>query len=257
MSPATPYKTDIDAIIVHYQKQASIWNTWLLIKKDFSGPGPELDLLLVIALLKWKMLPPLAPLESDPSNPPGVQVDLVVEGAWCHRHCGSEERRVPGLHACGGRWGAGLDHFISVGKVHWGMSTRCLVRCGAENCCVPNDCTVSIALRNASFPRTHTDIYLPTLPFFLKGTSPLQLCRWQLALALLHTHRAPNVAFLFLLPPFPLPKLLFHAMVPANFSIGCFAFTWSLLLYADNSSSNLKKNESQKNGMVLFIVPIQ
>lgn len=148
------------------------------------------------------MLPLLARLESDPLHPQDIQLDLVVEGSSCDRHCSSEERKVLGLYACGG-----LDHLLSVGKIRWDVSTRCLVQCGSENCCVasglPNDCTVSIALRNASFPWMPTFIYLPTLPLFLKGTSPLQLCGWQLALALLHIHPASNVAFLSFCSPFP------------------------------------------------------
>lgn len=143
------------------------------------------------------------------------------------------QRKVPGFYACGRRWGAGLGHFLSLGKIHWDVSTKCLVRCGAENCCVgselPNDCTMNTALRNASFPWMHTFTYLPTLPLFLKDTSPLQLCRWQLSTLLCCTHTQPQMWHLCLsAPPLPLPKLPFHATVPANFSMGRSAFTCRL-----------------------------
>lgn len=78
------------------------------LRKIMSGVGPGLDFLLVTALLKWKMLPLLTPLESDPSN---LQGTLAV-----YRHCHLEES--PGLYACGGRWLAGLDQFLSAGKSH-------------------------------------------------------------------------------------------------------------------------------------------
>lgn len=180
-----------DARTVHYQKQASIWNTWLLIKTDFSGLGPGLDFLLVTALLEWKMLSVLAPLDCDPLNPQGYSAAscswrILMWQALKFRGKGRSWACMPVEE--GGEFyswaGAGLDHFIFVGRICWALSTSCLLQCGAENCCaasadvLPNDFTLSIALRNASFPWMHIFIYLSILPLVLKGISSLQMDRW-------------------------------------------------------------------------------
>lgn len=197
------------------------------------------------------MLSVLAPLEFTL----GIQLDLRAEGSSCDRHCSSEGRKVPSSYACGERWGAALDPFLSVGNIRWDVSTRCTVWCREL---LHGLWTARWLHQECSFEKrlvsliTHT--YLRAHPaLVLKGTSPWQLCRWQLSLALLHTPPAPNVSA----PSAPPSQTLLPCHGSCKLLHRLFRFHHRLLLYAGSSSSNLQRRESQKNGMELFVVPVQ